>query len=88
MFTTSTSRTASSEGNRRQIASFSGTVKSGVWHELVAEAKGDRLHVDSDAKKIMDARDKTFTGAGMFGLWTQAASRIHFDDLKFTPIGE
>jgi hypothetical protein len=74
------------KGNRRQIASFSGKVKSGVWHELATEAKGDHLQVYFDGKKIMDAHDKTFTNAGKFGLWTKADSLIHFDDLSATPM--
>jgi hypothetical protein len=73
------------KGNRRQIASYGGKVKSGVWHALAVEAKGDRLQVTFDGKKILDARDKTFTEAGKFGLWTKADSLIHFDDLRAIP---
>jgi hypothetical protein len=73
------------KGDRRQIASFKGKVKSGVWHDLAAEANGDHIEVFFDGKKIMDARDKTFTEAGKFGLWTKADSLIEFDDLSASP---
>jgi hypothetical protein len=69
------------DGNRVQFASWSGKVASQQWHKLRAEAKGDRFEVYFEDKKILDARDSTFTEAGKVGVWTKADSVIQFDDL-------
>jgi len=74
------------DGRRRQLASWSGPVTAGVWHELRAEARGDQLEVDWDGRKVIDARDQTFPAAGRVGLWTKADSITHFDDLTLTPL--
>jgi hypothetical protein len=73
------------KGNRRQFASWNGKVTSGQWHELAVEARGDQLQVFFDGRKVIDARDKTFTEPGKFGVWTKADSLIHFDNLTATP---
>jgi hypothetical protein len=70
------------EGNRRQIASYSGTVKGGVWHELQIEARGDQIQVSWDGAKVLDHKDDTFMNAGRPGIWTKADSVTYFDDLK------
>jgi hypothetical protein len=69
------------DGKRVQFASWSGKVASKQWHKLEVEAKGDRFEVTFDDKKILDAKDTTFTEAGKVGLWTKADSVIQFDDL-------
>lgn len=74
------------KGKRVQFAGWNGKVKSGVWHELAVEAKGDSLQVFFDGKKVIDAHDKTFTNAGKFGVWTKADSVIYFDDLTAKPL--
>jgi len=35
-----------------------------------------------DEKKILDAKEATFTEAGKVGVWTKADSVIQFDDLS------
>lgn len=70
------------KGRRVQFAGWNGEVKSGVWHDLAVEAKGDHFEVLFDGKKVIDAHDATFTNAGKFGLWTKADSVIYFDDLS------
>ena len=72
------------DGQRKQLASWNGTVRSGAWHELALEAKGDHLQVQWDGKRVIDARDKTFPEAGKVGLWTKADSVTYFDDLRAT----
>src|SRR5258706_6955863 len=67
------------KGKRVQFAGWDGKVKSGVWHDLRVDAKGDHFEVYFDGQKIMDANDKTFTTAGKVGLWTKADSVIYFD---------
>jgi hypothetical protein len=74
------------KGRRIQFAGWNGQVKSGVWHDLAVEAKGDHFQVFFDGKKVMDAHDKTFADAGKVGLWTKADSVIYFDDLTASPL--
>jgi hypothetical protein len=73
------------QGKRQQVASWSGKVASGAWHDLKVEAKGDHVVVTFDGKQALDAKDKTFTGAGKVGVWTKADSVTYFDDLTVEP---
>jgi hypothetical protein len=73
------------DGNRHQIKSWSGKVKSGVWHDYKIEATGDRFVVTFDGTQVLDATDKTFAQAGKVGVWTKADSVIYFDDLRVEP---
>ncbi len=70
------------EGRRGQLAGWDGKVASGVWHDLRVDAKGDHIEVYFDGKKVLDARDATYGGAGKVGVWTKADSIIYFDDLS------
>ncbi len=74
------------DGQRRQLASWSGKVATNVWHKLRVEAKGDRFTVYFDDKKVMEEKDATFTEPGRVGVWTKADSVIQFDDLSATPL--
>jgi hypothetical protein len=69
-------------GNRREIASWSGTVTPNAWHTLQLEVQGDRLQVSWDGQRVIDHRDRTFADAGRVGLWTKADSVTYFDDLR------
>lgn len=73
------------KGKRVQFAGWNGKVASGVWHQLAIEAQGDHFQVVFDGKRVIDAHDKTFTGAGKIGMWTKADSVTLFDDLTVTP---
>jgi hypothetical protein len=72
-------------GRRRQIASYSGKVTSGEWHELAVTARGEDFEVRYDGKKVIGARDKTFSAPGRIGVWTKADSVTYFDDLTVSP---
>jgi hypothetical protein len=72
-------------GRRQQLKSWSGKVKSGVWHDYKVEAKGDHFVVTFDGKQVLDVTDKTFPQPGKVGVWTKADSVIYFDDLKIEP---
>jgi hypothetical protein len=74
------------KGDRQQFAGWNGDVKSGVWHSLRADAKGDHFEVYFDDAKIIDARDTTFAEAGKVGVWTKADSVTYFDDLVASPL--
>ncbi len=45
---------------------------------------GDHIEIFYDGRKVIDARDATFTQAGKFGVWTKADSIVQFDDLIAT----
>ena len=70
------------DGHRRQVASWSGEVASGAWHELRAEARGDRFEIHWDGAKVIEAQDETLAEAGRIGVWTKADSVTLFDDLS------
>jgi hypothetical protein len=74
------------KGDRKQFAGWNGKVKSGVWHDLRVDAKGDHFEVYFDGKKVIDANDSTFKNAGKIGLWTKADSVTYFDDLTVAPL--
>jgi hypothetical protein len=62
------------DGKRQQFAGWDGPVSSGVWHELRVDAKGERVEIYWNDKKIIDASDRTFQEAGKIGVWTKADS--------------
>ena len=68
-------------GRRDQIASADVRVTAGQWHAYRFEARGDRLEVFWDGKRVLEHRDSTFTDAGLSGVWTKADSVPYFDDL-------
>lgn len=70
------------KGRRVEFAGWDGKVASGMWHDLRVDAKGDHFEVYFDGKKVMDAKDNTFSDAGKVGVWTKADSIIYFDDLN------
>jgi hypothetical protein len=70
------------DGKRRQLTSWSGEVKTGAWHELRAQARGDRFTIFWDGKKVLEQQDATFSAAGRVGVWTKADSVTLFDDLS------
>jgi hypothetical protein len=70
-----------SAGKRHELASWSGRVTSGSWHELRVDATGDLFEVFWDNQKVIETRDKTFIEPGKIGLWTKADSVTYFDDL-------
>lgn len=74
------------DGQRQQIASWSGKVTSGAWHDLRFVANGNHFEVHWDGAKILDHTDETFKDAGKSGVWTKADSVTYFDDLQVTPL--
>ncbi len=72
-------------GKRVQFAGWNGKVKGGVWHDLAIDVVGEHLLVTFNGKQVIDARDRTFSQAGKFGVWTKADSVTYFDDLVAIP---
>lgn len=67
-------------GTRTQIASGTGVLTAGKWHELRLEIVGERLKLFLDGRLTTEASDSTFS-AGKAGLWTKADSQTCFDDV-------
>jgi len=74
-------------GNRQQLASWDGSVISGVWHELRVDAQADHFTVFWDGQPALNVRDQAFSTAGNVGVWTKADSVTYFDDLHVEPLG-
>src|SRR6185503_12479280 len=55
------------DGRRQQIASWSGKVAAGEWHDYRVEVRGDHIEVFWDGAKLLDHRDATFPDAGKVG---------------------
>src|SRR5512143_1888968 len=75
------------DGRREQFGTWDGKVSAGKWHELRADARGDRFEIYWDGKKVIDARDATFPVAGKVGVWTKADSVTYFKTLKVESLG-
>ncbi|MBI3070915.1 MAG: hypothetical protein HYY84_02185 [Deltaproteobacteria bacterium] len=74
------------DGQRTQIASWTGKVRARRWHKLGIVAKGGAMQVHWDGKRVIGTRDATFGAAGLWGVWTKADSVTYFDDLRASPI--
>jgi hypothetical protein len=73
-------------GRRREIKGWNGRVSAGVWHELRADMRGDRIEVYFNGSRVIEARDSRFASSGRVGVWTKADSHTLFDDLTVSPI--
>lgn len=74
------------DGQRHQLASWSGRVTPNAWHDYRLELRGDHLEVFWDGQRVIDHRDATFGDAGRVGVWTKADSVTYFDDLRAEPL--
>jgi len=70
------------DGQRRQLASWSGRVTPNAWHEYRLELRGDHIEVFWNGQRVLDHRDTTFAEPGRVGVWTKADSVTYFDDLR------
>lgn len=73
-------------GRQREIARWKGTVTANAWHELRVEARGDRLEVYWDGRRVIEKQDATLPDAGRVGIWAQADSVTYFDDVRVVPL--
>jgi hypothetical protein len=67
-------------GKRTQFASAKAAGDE-AWHTLRATMSGSKIACFLDGKKLLEADDSTFAGAGMVGLWSKADAQSFFDDL-------
>jgi hypothetical protein len=70
-------------GDRKELWSKEGLkVKVGTWHRLKIKQEGDHIECFLDGKKMLDAKDDTFTKAGKVGLWSKSDAQTHFDEFQ------
>jgi hypothetical protein len=68
------------DGKRTQFQNADIAHTSGA-HTLRITMRGDHIECFYDGKKVLDARDSTFAGAGKIGLWTKSDAQTQFDNL-------
>jgi hypothetical protein len=68
-------------GEEREIASAPALVTPHVWHELALRTRGERIAVDWDGVRVVEAVEWT-RGGGKIGLATSADAVSSFDDLE------
>jgi len=71
------------KGKRSEKKRTGMKVATGAWHTLRVDFSGDHFTVTFDGKKAIEWDDKTFTEAGMVGVWTKADSVTLFDDFTY-----
>ena len=71
------------KGKRSEKKRTNMKVASGAWHTLRVDFSGNDFTVTFDGKKAIEWNDKTFTEAGMVGVWTKADSVTLFDDFTY-----
>lgn len=71
------------KGRRTEKKRINTKVSSGEWHTLHVDFIGSHFTVAFDGKKALEWDDKTFTDAGMVGVWTKADSVTWFDDFRY-----
>jgi hypothetical protein len=70
-------------GKRTQLGAKEGVkVKSGEWHKLKVEVKGNKMEGYLDGEKLWEITDDTYQNAGKVGLWSKADAQSHFDEFK------
>ncbi len=67
--------------DRQLLATADVEVKTGDWHFLSAEARGESIKISLDEKDVISLTDSTFL-RGKVGLWTKADSIVSFDDIE------
>lgn len=70
------------DGQRHQLASWSGRVTPNAWHDYRLEVRGSHLAVFWDGQRVLDHHDTTFGEVGRVGVWTKADSVTYFDDFR------
>jgi hypothetical protein len=60
-------------------------IEPNIWNILKVSVRGSRFQVYVNHRRILQAYDKTFSGAGKVGLWTVADSVTYFDDFRVYP---
>ena len=67
---------------RTQLATVDTKVDPKAWHKITIIHTDNKIEAILDDKIKLVAEDKTFTEAGMIGLWTKADAATAFDSIK------
>jgi hypothetical protein len=70
------------DGERLTLAGKPLPVAVGQWHDLALRVQGSAFTVYYDGAELFRYEDRTFAGAGAFGLWCKPNNVTYFDDLK------
>lgn len=71
------------KGKRISFQNVDMKVAPAVWHTLRVDFQGNKFTVSFDGKKVIEARDDSFSEAGKVGVWTKADSVTIFDDFSY-----
>ena len=71
------------KGKRTEKKRTDMKVASGKWHTFRVDFSDKHFTVTLDGKQAIEWDDKTFTEAGMVGVWTKADSVTLFDDFTY-----
>ena len=58
-------------------------VEPAAWHTLRVDFTANKFTVTFDGKKVIEATDDSFSGAGKVGVWTKADSVTLFNDFDY-----
>jgi hypothetical protein len=72
-------------GEEREVATAPALTTPHVWHSLAVRTRGERIAVDWDGARVIDAVDWSRSG-GRVGLATRADAVTSFDDLEVTAL--
>jgi len=73
-------------GQTRQITpAVPHDISANTWNILKVSVRGSRFQVYMNHRRILQGWDKTFSGWGKVGLWTEADSVTYFDDFRVYP---
>jgi hypothetical protein len=67
------------------LAAVKHPIPANAWSILKVSVRGPRFQVFVDHRRVLEARDTTFSGPGRVGLWTSSDSVIYFDDFRVYP---
>jgi hypothetical protein len=60
-------------------------IQANEWNILKISARGNKLQVYLNHRRLLQAVDNTFKGPGKIGLWTMGDSVTYFDDFRVYP---
>lgn len=69
-------------GKRTQLGSVHRDIPLNAWSILKVSARGNRIQVYVDHRRILQEWDNTFNAPGRVGLWTGADGVTYFDDFR------
>ena len=69
-------------GARVDVGAADLELDTSKWHTLRVVVQGDSIECFMDDEPVLRVSDKTFTDAGMIGLWTKGDATVLFDDLS------